>query len=193
MAASAAARRCLAKPRFSGATSDASEVGVGSASVLTKSLCNLPRFCAATRPPGASRDPGSPLQALWVGGDRTWPPCPRSGRSPGAAPRTLAHRAPWAREKGVDQDGRTIRDWSHQRVQRRWGGLEWIQRFLKGAARDGTCPTGIESSSRRFDGGLQNGILAFRPPWYPTEPPRALRARPCHPHCSCSTLHTCSC
>ena len=64
-----------------------------------------------------------------------------------------------------------------QRVQRRRGGLEWIQRFLKGsrAARDGTCPTCIESSSRRFDGGLQNGILAFRPPWYPTEPPRALR------------------
>ena len=95
----------------------------------------------------------------------------------GAAPRTLAHRAPWAREKGVDQDGRTIRDWPHQRVQRRWGGLEWIQRFLKGsrAARDGTCPTGIESSSRRFDGGLQNGILSFGPPWYPTEPPRALR------------------
>ena len=42
-------------------------------------------------------------------------------------------------------------------------------------AREGTCPAGIESSSRRFDGGLQNGILAFQPPWYPTEPPRALR------------------
>ena len=38
-------------------------------------------FHAATRPPGAPRDPGSPSQALWVGGDRAWPPCPRSGRS----------------------------------------------------------------------------------------------------------------
>ena len=82
-----------------------------------------------------------------------------------------------AREKGVDQDRRTIHDPTHQRVQRRRGGLEWIQRFLKGsrAARGGTCPTCIESSSRGFDGGLQNGILAFRPPWYPTEPPHALR------------------
>ena len=38
-------------------------------------------FYAPTRSPGARRDPGSPSQALWVGGDRTWPPCPRSGRS----------------------------------------------------------------------------------------------------------------
>jgi len=53
-------------------------------------------FYAATRPPGASRDPGSPSQALWVGEDRTCPPCPRSGRS---APRTLAHRAPWGARK----------------------------------------------------------------------------------------------
>ena len=37
-------------------------------------------FYAATRPPGAPCDPGSPSQTLWVGGDRAWPPCPRSGR-----------------------------------------------------------------------------------------------------------------
>ena len=53
-------------------------------------------FYTPTRPPGASRDPGSPSQALWVGEDRTCPPCPRSGRS---APRTLAHRAPWGARK----------------------------------------------------------------------------------------------
>ena len=56
-------------------------------------------FYSATRPPGAPRNPGSPSQALWVGEDaedRTWPPCPRSGRS---APRTLAHRAPWGARK----------------------------------------------------------------------------------------------
>ena len=53
-------------------------------------------FYSATRPPGAPRDPGSPSQTLWVGEDRTWPPCPRSGRS---APRTLAHRAPWGARK----------------------------------------------------------------------------------------------
>ena len=40
-----------------------------------------PRVIPATRPPGAPRDHGSPSQALWVGGDRTWPPCPRSDRS----------------------------------------------------------------------------------------------------------------
>ena len=54
-------------------------------------------FYSATRPPVAPRDPGSPSQALWVGGDRTCPPCPRSDRS---APRTLAHRAPWGARKG---------------------------------------------------------------------------------------------
>ena len=53
-------------------------------------------FYAATRPPGARRDPGSPSQATWVGEDRTWPPCPRFGRG---APRTLAHRAPWGARK----------------------------------------------------------------------------------------------
>ena len=35
---------------------------------------------AATRTRGAPCDPGSPSQTLWVGGDRAWPPCPRSGR-----------------------------------------------------------------------------------------------------------------
>ena len=53
-------------------------------------------FDAATRPPGGLRRPGSPSQALWVGEDRTCPPCPLSGRS---APRTLAHRAPWGARK----------------------------------------------------------------------------------------------
>ena len=32
-----------------------------------------------------------------------------------------------------------------------------------------------EVDSGRFDDRLQNAILAFRPPWYPTEPPHALR------------------
>ena len=82
-----------------------------------------------------------------------------------------------AREKSVDQDRRTIHDPTHQHDLRRQRGLEWIWvlRNVSRTARESTCPAGIESSSRRFDGGLQNGILAFRPPWYPTEPPRALR------------------
>ena len=48
-----------------------------------------------------------------------------------------------AREKGVDQDGRTIRDWHHQRVQSRQRGLEWVRvlRNVSRAAREGTCPT----------------------------------------------------
>ena len=53
-------------------------------------------FYPPTRPPGAPRRPGSPSQATFVGEDRTWPPCPRSGRG---APRTLAHRAPWGARK----------------------------------------------------------------------------------------------
>ena len=70
-----------------------------------------------------------------------------------------------AREKGVDQDRRTIRDWHHQRVLRRQRGLEWIWVLhnVSRTAGEGTCPTGIETSYRSFDGGLQNGILAFRP------------------------------
>ena len=81
------------------------------------------------------------------------------------------------RERGFDPDQSVVHDSQHQRVQSRQRGLEWIQRSFNGScvAREGTCPTGIEPSSRGFDGGLQNGILAFRPPWYPTEPPRALR------------------
>ena len=93
----------------------------------------------------------------------------------GAAPRTVARRAPWAREKGFDQDRRIIHDWPHQRVQSRQRGLEWIQRFLKGSyvAREGTCPTasGTEHCKRRFDDRLQNTILVFQPPWYRTEMP----------------------
>ena len=95
----------------------------------------------------------------------------------GAAPRTVARRAPWAREKGFDQDRRIIHDSPHQRVQSRQRGLEWIRvlRNVSCVAREGTCPTGIEYCRRRFGDRLQNAIIAFRPPWYPTEPPHALR------------------
>ena len=70
-----------------------------------------------------------------------------------------------AREKSVDQDRRTIHDPTHQRVLRRQRGLEWIWvlRNVSRTAREGTCPAGIESSSKRFDGGLQNAIIAFQP------------------------------
>ena len=76
-----------------------------------------------------------------------------------------------AREKGVDQDRRTIRDWPHQRVLRRQRGLEciWVLRNVSRTARGGTCPAGIESSSRRFGGGPQNAILAVQAPWYKFE------------------------
>ena len=88
-----------------------------------------------------------------------------------------------AREKGVDQDRRTIRDWPHQRVLRRQRGLEWVRvlRNVSRTARESTCPAGIESSSRRFDGGLQNAILAFQPPWYKFETPCPL-VRPSQTH-----------
>ena len=39
------------------------------------------------------------------------------------------------------------------------------------AARDGTCPMGIESSSRRFDDRLQNAEIAFLGGWYKLETP----------------------
>ena len=47
---------------------------------------------------------------------------------------------PGAREKGVDQDRRTIRDRPHQRVLRRQRGLEWVRvlRNVSRAAREGT-------------------------------------------------------
>ena len=44
-------------------------------------------------------------------------------------------------------------------------------RLPRHGAQAGGGPSAIEYCSRRFDGGLQNGILAFRAPWYPTEPP----------------------
>ena len=77
--------------------------------------------------------------------------------------------------RAIPRNWRTIRDSPHQRVQSRRRGLEWIRflRIFSRAAREGTCPTGIEYCRRRFCGGLQNAILAFWPPWYQTEPPHA--------------------
>ena len=71
-----------------------------------------------------------------------------------------------AREKGVDQDRRTIRDSPHHRVLSGRRVLEWIRvlRNVSRAAREGTCPADTEHCRRRFDGGLQNAIMAFRPP-----------------------------
>ena len=82
-----------------------------------------------------------------------------------------------AREKGVDQDRRTIRDRPHQRVLRRQRGLEWVRvlRNVSRAAREGTCPTCTGYCRGRSGGRLRNGILALRPHWYPTEPPHALK------------------
>ena len=50
------------------------------------------------------------LQALWVGGDRAWPPCPRSGRSERSTRCGARAERRGAREKGVDQDRRTIHE-----------------------------------------------------------------------------------
>ena len=125
----------------------------------------LLRFYAATRPPGAPRGHGSPSQALWVGEDRAWPPCPRSGRSRSTHCCAQSAMGPMAAcEKGVDQDRRMIHDSPHQRVRSRQRGLESIRvlRNVSCVAREGTCPTGTESSSRRFGGGLQNAILTFQ-------------------------------
>ena len=81
----------------------------------------------------------------------------------GAAPRNVARRAPWAREKGVDQDRRIIHDWPHQRAQSHQRGLESIRvlRNVSCVTREGTCPAGIEHCRRRFDDRLQNTILVF--------------------------------
>ena len=112
-------------------------------------------------------------QTLWVGADRAWPPCPRSGRS--RSTRCGAQSAVGRAKRRVDQNRRTIHDSQHQRVQtcseppERARNLEWIRvlRTVSCVAREDTCPTGIESSSRRVDDRLQNAILAFRPrPWY---------------------------
>ena len=82
-----------------------------------------------------------------------------------------------AREKGVDLDRRTICDPIQWRVLRRKRGLEWVRvmRNVSRAAREGTCPAGTGHCRRRSDRRLRNGIRAFRPPWYPTEPPQAFR------------------
>ena len=63
-----------------------------------------------------------------------------------------------AREKGVDQDRRTVRDSTHQRVLRRQRGLERVRVLhnVSRAAREGTCPAGIESSSRRSGDAPKN-------------------------------------
>eukprot|EP00964_Phaeocystis_antarctica_P001613 scaffold853_cov57-Phaeocystis_antarctica.AAC.2 len=64
---------------------------VGQPLVVLSFYISYRGFYAATWPPGAPRDPGPPSQTLWVGEDRAWPPCPRSGRS---APRPAACGAP---------------------------------------------------------------------------------------------------
>ena len=82
-----------------------------------------------------------------------------------------------AREKGVDQDRRTICDPTQWRVLRRKRGLERVRVLhnVSRAAREGTCPAGTEYCRRRSGRRLRNGIRAFRAPWYPTKPPLALR------------------
>jgi len=77
------------------------------------------------------------------------------------------------RERCFDQDQSVVHDSQHQRVQQGQESLEWIRvpRNVSCVAREGTCPTGIEPCRRRFDGGLQNAILAFQPPWYKFEMP----------------------
>eukprot|EP00964_Phaeocystis_antarctica_P037081 scaffold21191_cov53-Phaeocystis_antarctica.AAC.2 len=131
-------------------------------------------FYSATRPPGAPRDPGSPSQALWVGEDRTWPPCPRSGRS---APRTLAHRAPWGarkrRRSGWANGTRLAPMACSTTEERPRTGTGPAQRQPYGPG--GHVPRRDRILRRRSGRRLRNGIRAFRPPWYPTEPPHALR------------------
>ena len=83
---------------------------------------------------------------------------PRTARGLRARNRVGALHALWraerhgAREKGCNQDRRTIRDWHHQRVQSRQRWLEWIRvlRNVSRTARDGTCPEGIEHCRERF-------------------------------------------
>ena len=98
-----------------------------------------------------------------------------------------ALHAPWrterrgAREKGVDQDRRTVRDWHHQRVLRRQRGLEWVRvlRNVSRAAREGTCPTCTGYCRGRSGGGLRNGVLVFEPPLVPDRAaPRTQQGHP---------------
>ena len=62
------------------------------------------------------------------------------------------------------------------RVLRRQRGLEWVRvlRNVSRAAREGTCPICTGYCRGRSAGRLRNGVLAFRPAWYPTEPPHVL-------------------
>ena len=60
-------------------------------------ICSL-GFYAATRQPGGLCDLGSPPQAVLVGQDRAWPPCPRFGPAAWRAERRGAHQlGGWAR------------------------------------------------------------------------------------------------
>ena len=88
-----------------------------------------------------------------------------------------------AREKGVDQDGRTVRDWHQWRVLRRKRGLERVRVLhnVSRTAREGSCPAVTGYCRRISGGGLQNAEIAFQPPWYKFETPCPL-VRPSQTH-----------
>ena len=126
-------------------------------------LSRVSRRDAATRPAGAPRDPGPHHKPFGSA---------RTARGLRALDLVGALHALWraerrgAREKGFDQDRRTIHDTPDQGIQSRKRGPESIRvlRNVSCVAREGTCPTGTEYCRRRFDGGLRNAILAFQPP-----------------------------
>ena len=88
-------------------------------------------------------------------------------------------RAPWGapkrRRSGWAND-RALRDWHHQRVQSRQRGLEWIRVLgnVSCAAREGTGYCLLEEIRWRPP-KCDSRVPASQPPWYPTEPPHALR------------------
>ena len=77
--------------------------------------------------------------------------------------RTLARaqnavRGGRARKKAVDQDGRTIRDWHHQRVLRRQRGLEWIL-VLRNVSRYGPRAPRARGGTRVPRAGIESSRL----------------------------------
>ena len=149
-------------------------LSIGYRFTVTSFYISYRGFCSATWPPGAPRDPGSPSQALWVGEDRTWPPCPRSGRS---APRTLAHRAPWGarkrRRSGSANDTRLAPPACSTAPER--------ARMGTGPAQRQSCgPGGHVPHMHR----ILQGEIRWRPPKWGSRvssPPGTRRSRPAHP------------
>ena len=98
---------------------------------------------------------------------------PRLAKHPRSAPPRSVHiNVSWIPPlQKADRKRYTTAPRSVQRLpglaQNRYQDLAYLAMGLRPAG----APAGIEHCYRRFDGGLQNAILAFQPPWYKFETP----------------------